>query len=130
MSDANFSTMPLRFRVWDKNQECFLTATDDDGIEREKMGIRDLAELISWAGEDNIIISQDTDLKDKNGKSIYTGDIVYYRPYGSNVSVLYRDGMVVIKIRQGEEYYISHHLDDIEIIGNIWQNPELLKGEE
>ena len=80
-----------------------------------------------------IEITECTDLKDKNGKEIYEGDILQ----GVNT---YR--MIVIKGKYGWETEIlisptekdNMRFDDdlftqydVEIIGNIYENPELIK---
>lgn len=83
--------------------------------------------VIDYGWQDRFIISQDTGLKDKNGEDIYIGDICFYAPYDRYVPVLYEGGMVVIKIQEFEEYYISQHLDELEVVGNIWQNSDWLE---
>lgn len=134
-TNINLQTMPLRFRVWDKEDNRFITIYDlYPGTMDDSPAIlfMDSAELFcDMIGEsiasERFIISQDTDLKDKNGKSIYIGDICYYTPYERHVLVLYSDGMIVIKIQENEEYYVSQHLEHLIVVGNIWQNPELLE---
>lgn len=131
----NFNTMPLRFRVWDRELERFVRYKDIYGdcvnpndIDFDIEGIAHLWNK-SYDIWQNYIISQNTGLKDKNGKSIWTGDIVHFKPYERNATVLYKDGMVIVRLGQKENYYIGAHLDYIEVTGNIWQAPELLEGE-
>lgn len=73
-------------------------------------------------------------LKDKNGKEIYERDIVEGRVgdiEGFDVKgiVVYCDcGYYFIKEKDDET--MIHIVDNIEVIGNIYDNPELLeKGE-
>lgn len=84
--------------------------------------------------EKEIVVMQCTGLKDKNGKEIYEGDICLIftdRPE----PVIFSDGAFGYKDSTG--YFISfaqNHWfkwtnsksNEIEVIGNIFENPELL----
>lgn len=79
---------------------------------------------------------QYTGLKDKNGKEIYEGDILRHinpKPFKNSVyEVVFLNGGFAIK---GDDYIedLNEFLkgsSSAEVIGNIYENPELLEGEE
>lgn len=79
----------------------------------------------------NLPIMQYTGLKDKNGKEIYEGDIIKCYDFGITAIgiVVYKiDSFQIdwIKNATGFNNNISVRIDKIEVIGNIFENPELL----
>jgi uncharacterized phage protein (TIGR01671 family) len=78
-------------------------------------------------------VGQYTGLKDKNGKKIYEGDIIETETStGVHIFTVKYDiektGYICPYVVDDEyETYIGQLPNSIEIIGNIYENPELLK---
>ncbi len=71
-------------------------------------------------------VLQYTGLKDKNGKEIYEGDIIRSYEKVTTIIWLESEGGFYARTLTGEcfKYY---HNSIIEIIGNIYENPNLLQ---
>ena len=113
----------LKFRAWDKISRMWLKSFN--------------VNLLNIGDLSNVEIMQYTWLKDKNGKEIYEGDILKYNfPYDgrlkhiSPVTYLETQASFGLKDIYGNEiplYRITAN-NYFEVVGNIYENPELLEG--
>lgn len=82
--------------------------------------------------DEPIEVMQYTGLKDKNGKEIYEGDVLNAKVDSGHGSSFYDKGQVVFHPEAAQFILtkggmVTNIGNDVEIIGNIYENPELLK---
>jgi len=112
----------IKFRAWANHTKAMITW---------KEFLNDMASFIfALKHKDTFHIMQYTGLKDKNEKEIYEGDIVKHKYYGK-CEVVWSGGWSIKHIRGGEnrtgKQRMPYRDKTFEIIGNIYENPDLLK---
>ena len=118
----------IKFRFWDDSLNEFVNITATCSLNIKKM---------IQGKENNIILSQFTGLKDKNEKEIYEGDIVIYdrgvgnwtgQRMSTTHEIVFTDEVFAFVMKYGSSYIkLRKHWNYIyEVVGNIYENPELL----
>lgn len=124
-----------KFRAFYKaNQKMYEVLTLDIIDEKALIENNDNPErpLKRYVRLDEIELMQSTGLKDKNGKEIFDGDILKTRTRGL-VSVRKESGNMMVTYQSGvntrTSLTLSSFLDKykVYVIGNIYENPELLE---
>lgn len=147
--------MVLKLRAWDKNNQRWMTPEIEDSEESEiRLDLwGNVTFRLPWweqvidgiytvDGSDMFDIMQSTHLKDKNGVEIFEGDVLQITSFKRNSSikgeVIFNAGAFCLKCRlYGKEYRVhlvgtqehpsNFDTEEFEVIGNIYESPELME---
>lgn len=97
-----------------------------DGKLREFWLYSDEHDYESGVNPNDVILMQDTGLKDKNGKEIYEGDIIEFNKGGVDEMRGVVEFIVDFPDAGFELPASGYYQDEAEVIGNVHQHPELL----
>lgn len=133
----------IKFRAWDIESERMIYSDnldddaffliDENGIHCGCIGEEtdDTGCTYGVSSDLDCEIMQFTGLKDKNGKEIYEGDIYFDERHGNRV-IKYSEfqacfvTLLLKDERLGNPVHFENRIG-IEVIGNIYENPELLE---
>ena len=125
-----------KFRAWVKDEKRMTDVHEMTFIDGEVYLISDITGFYAY---EEFKLMQSTGLKDKNGNEIYEGDIINYK-YSRHTStqfvVKYNEfqATFVVVDNHNDLVYTFRELADyiqlnsLEVIGNIYENKELLGG--
>ena len=128
----------IKFRAWDKTEKEMARSVNE--MRFNSKGLYGLK--VNHLGFEfkrrrkDVVLMQYTGLKDKNGVEIYEGDVVMaehphlYASYLGLVSITPGDGLYI----EYTDGHVDFGLDEIQykkyigVIGNIYENPDILEG--
>ena len=129
----------IKFRAWDKKQKAFINGFNMIGFSTGQGAPKRKLQRFSdyWDMED-VVLMQYAGLHDKNDKEIYEGDIIdksYISPLNGEMVIQryiieWHNGIfkaVFIKDKPYYDRYLWMEFKEVEVIGNIYENPELLE---
>lgn len=133
----------IKFRIWDKKLNCYENWAETEKNLLEEILIHPKGLLVagsSFLDENNFVVQQFTGLQDKNGRDIFEGDIVLLQEGQCDFAEKHTCEIFVKQTDHSAAFFHARPLprDDryrqfslyrntYEIIGNIFENPELLK---
>ncbi len=131
--------MAPKFRAWLKEEKRMTDVHEMTFIDGEVYLISDITGFYAY---EEFKLMQSTGLKDKNGKEIFEGDIVRYKYDNTNTfteAVTYDEVLGGFGLEDNDALggcvftfgELSEDIDfsSFEIVGSIYENPELLEGE-
>lgn len=108
----------IKFRAWDLEGKMMFYSME--GF----VETFDVFSIGEWCNKAGYELMQYTGLKDKNGVEIYEGDIVTHYG-GTRYRVITYTGVGFGSVRDDLEMDIPKFSQDIEVIGNIYEHPQL-----
>lgn len=110
----------IKFRAWDKTKNRWCEFGEIAGV----WGVNDGGEIV-FDLVDDIELMQATGLKDKTGNEIYEGDIVSMEDEEKIVVRWIDENAFYCPFGNSDPKSLS--ADEVTVIGNAYNNPELIK---
>ena len=120
-----------KFRAWHKGKKIMGEVLGIDILHKEIFFSNGDVDCCGFADLKYIELMQYTGLKDKNNKEIYEGDILFESFGERYYKVVFENGSFRAEFEGDFDEYSFDLIDVVaqgcEIIGNIYENPELIK---
>ncbi len=117
----------IKFRAWDEKEKEMWTWDEHNRLSHTDNEMETTVPLDEFIGSSGVILMQFTGLKDSKGVEIYEGDVVSFRLSGEDriEEVVWEEDCFHASQYKHEEWRTEWN--KMEVIGNVHENPELLK---
>ena len=118
----------IKFRAWHKEEKIMGEVLGIDILHKEIFFSNEDADCYGHTDFKDIELMQYTGLKDKNEKEIYEGDIIICK-YGPQIAMEVKwvdEGFRTLGKYDGDNY-VGFVKNNAEVIGNIYENKNLLE---
>ena len=129
----------IKFRAWDKKDKKMIWKKEYFTLQS---ALKEDVSFFGFVANKYYIMDfefmQFTGLHDKNGKEIYEGDIIkyydsttmwltsYIKEIGGAFAIITDENPILLNDYTGQYEYDGHNIKELEIIGNKYENKELL----
>jgi uncharacterized phage protein (TIGR01671 family) len=126
----------VKFRSWNKKEKAMQLVAGLNWFERkiENVTTGDEGHGTSYHNpSEDYELMQFTGLRDEKGTEVYEGDIIKHPKSEDLVDrgeVYYASDFAMFKLRSGDheyELWDAINMSGMVVVGNVWENPELLK---
>lgn len=124
----------IKFRAWDLKTKTMHTVENINFCGRETVTVQ--YNPIKKISLDSVYLMQYIGVQDKNGVEIYEGDIIRHQSgkYGTDFEIKWSPILCGFTAMQIESGHPSPQLNQgtmcyFEVVGNIYENPELVSNE-
>lgn len=125
----------FNFRVWDKNNKKMVYPNGNGYFNLKNDTVIDgngeLFDLVCQETVEDCILMQSTGLVDKKGKEVFDGDVIKYEDIIASVVYFKDKARFVLEDNYNSiEDCDNEYMKTYKVIGNIYENEELLNNKE
>ncbi|ENH1654413.1 YopX family protein [Listeria monocytogenes] len=124
----------IEFRAFVKETKKMLPVTDLCFNETEAVGVSGCGDpncplCVDWYSFDDVVLMQYTERQDIHNNKIFEKDIATCQFFDKKITGLieFIEYMWAVNDRKNQRLYQLNEVSNIEVIGNIHENPELME---